>query len=822
MTRAWREVTKAEPCPICGRPDWCSRSIDGAWVVCRRVNNGDGLHRVDRSGADYWLYRLGGGVVSEPSTEILESPGPERADDATLYKVYTSLLQALSLSPEHRDNLRCRGLTDEEIDRRRYRSLPRKGRAAIVKKLLATYPSELLLKVPGFYVRERDGKRWIALAGPPGILIPVRDLAGQIVALKIRLDVPKGDTKYVYLSSRPHHGPGPGSRVHHPVYSGETNVARLTEGELKADVATALSGIRTLSIPGASCYRPAIPALEAMGAKNVLLAFDADARENRNVARALRDTANALIEKGFTVSLEVWDRAQGKGIDDLLAAGGKPRVLEGDAALDEVAAINEEAMRRDPAPIAVQINHTDLGNARRLVGAHGKDLRFCHPWGKWLVWDGRRWEVDSTAEVNRRAKDVVRLMYAEAAEAQDVDWRKALVSWATRSESQSRIEAMINSAKSEPGIPVRPEELDRDPWLFNCLNGTLDLRTGALRAHAREDLLTKIAPVEYVPDAQCPAWLDFLDLVFGGDDDVISFVQRAVGYSLTGITDERVFFILYGEGRNGKTTFLETIAALMGDYAEQTPTETLLAVNRNSSGIPNDVARLKGARFVRASEAERGHRLAEAKVKAMVGGDMISARFLRAEWFTFRPMFKLWLSTNHRPTARANDTALWDRIRLIPFTKRIESPRPRREIDAIFRAEFPGILAWAVRGCLEWQRDGLGIAEAVAQATDDYRARMDVVASFLRECCHVREDLSVPCKELYEAFATWAEANGESVWSSKAFAQRMNELGFIASRGSGGSWRRWGLTLIDTSHEEPEPFPALLVAGGNGNGKDPF
>lgn len=456
-----------------------------------------------------------------------------------------------------------------------------------------------------------------------------------------------------------------------------------------------------------------------------------------------------------------------------------------------------------------QINQTDLGNARRLVNKHGEDLRYCHPWNKWLAWDGMRWKPDDSGEVERRAKETVRLIYAEASSESDERLREELVKWALRSENQQRIRAMISLSESEPGIPVSPGEMDCDPWLLNCQNGTLDLRTGALQPHNQADLITKLAPVLYDPLAKCPAWLDFLDTIFDGNGDLISFVQRAVGYSLTGHTDERCMFTLWGNGKNGKSTFLETIGVMLGDYADKVPTETLLTT-RNAT-IPNDVAKLRGARFVRASESEQGRWLAEAKIKELTGQDTVTARFLHAEWFDFIPEFKIWLGTNHKPVIRGTDQAIWDRIRLIPFTVRIQNPKPRREIDAAFHQEMPGILSWAVQGCLAWQKDGLGMPDEVRQATDEYRREMDSIARFIDECCYIREDLSVSSGELYEAFAAWAEATGgeavgAEIPSSNYFGRRLTEHGFKAFRGTGGVWRRQGVTLLAHGFSEDEPF----------------
>lgn len=443
---------------------------------------------------------------------------------------------------------------------------------------------------------------------------------------------------------------------------------------------------------------------------------------------------------------------------------------------------------------------TDYGNARRLVARYGAALRYCHPWSKWLAWDGARWRLDDTGAVVRFAKQTVRLIYAEAADAAAQDRAKALAKWAGRSQAGARLRDMVSLAESEPGVPVIPEHLDADPWLLCTQSGVVDLRTGGLQPHDRELLITKLVPVAYDPAATCPAWEAFLDRIMGGDQTRVTFLQRAIGYSLTGRTAERVLFVLWGVGSNGKSTLLELLADLLGDYAMKTPTETLLA--QRSNGIPNDVARLKGARFVHASEADEGRRLAEALVKAMTGGDTLSARFMRGEFFDFRPEFKLWLSTNHKPVIKGTDQGIWDRIRLIPFEVRFERGLPADQggmdldLPRKLRAELPGILAWAVRGCLDWQRLGLGLPEAVRDATAAYRAEMDVLTTFLRDVCWVDPQAQATAKALYGAYKNWCEETGEHAMSQRAFGSHLGERGFQNRRaGANGSYVWFGIGL---------------------------
>jgi len=444
---------------------------------------------------------------------------------------------------------------------------------------------------------------------------------------------------------------------------------------------------------------------------------------------------------------------------------------------------------------------SDLGNAERLVDEHGHNLRYCYPFSKWLVWDEKRWANDKTGEIKRKCKSVIRKMYSEAGKEPDDEKRKKLIKYTISCESDQKIKAMLSLAQSEPSMPILPEELDTNPWLLNCLNGTIDLKTGELQPHKREDLITKLTPFNYNPNASCNVWLDHLNKIMDGDQELISFMQRAFGYSLTGDTSERVIFISWGTGANGKSVTNDCIATVCGDYAMRTPTETLLI--KRSDGIPNDVARLMGARFVYAAEAEQGKRLAESQIKDISGGEKISARFMRGEWFEFYPEFKIWLGTNHKPVIRGTDNAIWDRIRLIPFDVRIpESDRlSKTDILKMFEEEMPGILSWLVRGCLEWQQQGLRAPDAVLTATKEYRDEMDVIGDFVDGRCVLSETATGTAKELYESYESWCDDNGEKTISKKLFGMKLSERGFDKYRATGGIWTWLGIGIEKS--EEP-------------------
>lgn len=341
----WQRVTRSHPCPICGKPEWCSVSIDGRLVACRRVERG-GRTKTDKDGAAYYLHRLTGTDLPAQPPPIPSGVAVERADADTLHAIHSVLLARLRLSDAHRADLQRRGLADVEIDRRTYRTLPIQGRAALARELRERF-GDSVLRVPGIITRERDGRRYLTLAGAAGLLIPVRDMAGRIVALKIRRDESDGG-RYLFLSSAKHGGPGSGAPVHVPTgIQAPTEIVRLTEGELKADVAFVRTGLPTISTPGVSSWRACVPVLKAMGCKIVRLALDGDAKDKAAVARALDGCAEALAAEGFAVELERWP-AEYKGIDDALAAGAAVEILTGDAARQAIAEIVAEGTAGEP------------------------------------------------------------------------------------------------------------------------------------------------------------------------------------------------------------------------------------------------------------------------------------------------------------------------------------------------------------------------------------------------------------------------------------------------------------------------------------------
>jgi putative DNA primase/helicase len=444
---------------------------------------------------------------------------------------------------------------------------------------------------------------------------------------------------------------------------------------------------------------------------------------------------------------------------------------------------------------------TDTGNAERLVLRHGENIRYCHPQKTWWVWTGRRWEPDRNGAVMDLAKSVARELYQAAWEIPDADRKKQTALWAIRSESTDKKKAALVSAQSEPGIPILPEHFDADLFLLNCLNGTIDLRTGELRPHRREDYCTKLAPVVYDPSARSPLWERFLREACGGDEDLISFMQRAVGYSLTGSAAEEKLFFVHGPAAAGKSTFLEAVKATLGDYAKSADFESFVQ-RREAGAVRNDIAELAGRRFVVSIEVDEGKKLAEGLIKLLTGGDTVRARFLYQEAFEYVPQFKLWLAANHAPRVRHDDSAMWRRILRIPFESVI--PQARRDPSVKARLKDveesgPAILAWAVEGCLRWQEEGLGVPEAVEEATEQYRLDMDPLRDFIADCCVLAPHAWTPAAKLREAYERYCREVGEKhLLRPEQFGQCLRQRGCEPKKRKEGM-RGWqGIGLLTT------------------------
>lgn len=432
---------------------------------------------------------------------------------------------------------------------------------------------------------------------------------------------------------------------------------------------------------------------------------------------------------------------------------------------------------------------TDVGNAARLVRRFGDDIRFCHATGVWLIWDAKRWRPDDSGRIVRLCKKTA-LSILDEAKKLTGDELTEHTRWARKSQSRERLTAMAALAQSE--VAVTPDELDADAWAFNCRNGTIDLRTGELRPHRQADLITKLAPVEYDPSAQCPRFLRFLGEIFGGDAELIEFVQRWHGHALTGDIREQLLLIYHGEGGNGKSVLLDTITHVMGDYAGEAPPDLLVV--RKHPEHPTEIADLLGKRLVVASETERGAELRLQLVKRITGNERLKARRMRQDYFEFARTHKLILVTNNRPVIREETEAAWRRLRLVPFDVVIPPEQRDKDLMRKLRDEVPGILAWMVRGAVDWAREGLPEPESVLAATRAYRGASSSVDRFLAERCILGDGLSCSSTDLIGAYCEWCAGASSVPLRGNALAAELRKHG--CSPGRQGGRRGWvGLAL---------------------------
>lgn len=444
-----------------------------------------------------------------------------------------------------------------------------------------------------------------------------------------------------------------------------------------------------------------------------------------------------------------------------------------------------------------QYNLTDAGNAKRFIDLFAGRVKYCHAWGKWLIWDGARWcmEEKGGAGIYDLALQMAGAIAEEAAGTDDKETRESLSSWSLKCEQRAKIDNCLHLVRASLRIAVEPAELDSNPWLLNCQNGTVDLKTGDLKPHDPGDLITRVAGTDYDPDAKFDTWEKFLARIMPATDLQL-FVYKAIGYSLSASTKEQVFFFLYGNGSNGKTTFVETIQHILGGYARTMQSDSLMVSNSvRGGGASPDIARLKGARYVVAAETEEGRRLDEGLVKQLTGGDRIVARYLYQEEFEFSPELKLWMHGNHKPTIKGADNGIWRRVRLIPFT--VQIPEEERDADLAKKllAEAPGILRWMIMGCLSWQEEGLKAPNCVIASSEDYRSEMDVLGRFLSDKCQSDTHLSITSSRLYDAFKLWQISEGIYQWSQTKFSMALEERGYEKDRNMHGKFFK-GVDLL--------------------------
>ena len=440
-----------------------------------------------------------------------------------------------------------------------------------------------------------------------------------------------------------------------------------------------------------------------------------------------------------------------------------------------------------------QFLRTDAGNAEIFAEASRDDLRFDHKRKRWLRWQGHRWSVDFVEFAIRRAVGIARYR-AQVANRLKGEEKEKEIAWALASESRAHLDAMIYLARSKDPVADSGEGWDSDPMLLGVANGVVDLRSGKVRSGQPSDKITLHTNINFDRTASCPRWFLFLSEVFGGDEAVIEYVQRAVGYCLSGDVREQCLFLLYGIGANGKSTLLRILLDLFGTYGFNLPFSAFELKAR--SAIPNDIAAIAGKRLVTAIETSESAQLNEARIKALTGGDEITARHLYHDFFTFSPAAKFWLAVNHLPEVGDDSPGFWRRIRLIPFLQRFDDKTADKDLFAKLKAEASGILNWAIQGCLKWQERGLGMPPAVQEGSDAYRQESDPLVDFIEECCDVSPSASVPVAELWQARQVWESENPGRTMDRLTFSRRLEARGFKKVRhGHKRTWTWLGIGL---------------------------
>jgi len=523
------------------------------------------------------------------------------------------------------------------------------------------------------------------------------------------------------------------------------------------------------------------------GGRRVYLVPDTDIAKNGSVAAAWRELGKELEGRGANVvTVEIPPEPGINGIDDFLGDHGPEKALK----------LFAEAKPRSKAR---DFHLTDLGNARRLVARHGDDIWYVPAWNSWAMWDGCRWKKDDMLEVENRAKETVQSLYGEAAKLADEEERKKAAKFALASESAYKIRAMLQLARSE--VPARSEDFDQDHDLLNFTNGTLHLPSGELRPHRREDQLTKVIPNNYVPDATCPSWLAFLQEIMGVEKDpdrahrLIDYLQKALGYSVTGRTVEKAVFVCHGSGDNGKTTLLNTIRSCVPEYSTVLQIDSLMTRKWQSSNAQADLADLQGSRFAMTSETDEGHRLSEGRLKRITQG-MGTIRAVRKyeNPITFPETHKLWMDCNHKPLVKDDGRAIWNRLHLIPFQVSIPKDKQDKNLTEKLLKEATGILAWLTEGARLWYTEELQKPPEVEAATRAWREESDELELFLSECCVRQPNTTVSKDALYRTYREWCEKTGVEAQTKIILGKKLTDRDFDdSSDGKTRSWLKLGL-----------------------------
>jgi len=483
---------------------------------------------------------------------------------------------------------------------------------------------------------------------------------------------------------------------------------------------------------------------------------------------------------------------------------------------DKLAELEAEKQREKKSePTTAEVKHsanqkfalTDAGNSDRLVHQHGNILRYCVTFRSWYIWDGHRWKRDDRNEILSIATLTARSILVEASQATE-DRHRLIIKWGMDSQSLSNRNNMIKGAT--PYVAITPDEFDRNPFLINLKNGTLDLSTLQVKEPDKQDFMTKSMDVSYVPEAKCPLWMEHLNLIFDGDQELIEGFQEAAGYCLLGDNPEQQIFFLYGTGKNGKSETMKVLSRIFGEYHVNIAAESLMV--KRGDAPRSDIARIVGARLVTASEAYEGARLAESVIKQLTGDDQVTVRRLYENEFSFKPVSKIWMATNHKPRIAGVDDGIWRRIQLWPFTVTIPTDKRVANYGDVLLQEAAGILGWCLEGFRRYREHGsLFVPDAVKVATASYRTESDSVRSFLEDETKEDPENRLSRKELFERYEDWCTEIGDAPVNNRKFAQIMRSVSYITELKRGGN-RMWKGLRWKTSDEKDQELRDQMTA----------
>ena len=492
---------------------------------------------------------------------------------------------------------------------------------------------------------------------------------------------------------------------------------------------------------------------------------------------------------------------------------------------DELIAMVDSAEHWDPVMQGenidlIKFNFSDVGNAERLIAAYGKIIRYRPGWKNgWLIWSGKHWQVDYDNKIEVLSRKVLKKLQQQGDNLPKDDdkylmLKKEIYKFVLKSEGDNRIRAMINQAKSHSNVVIK--KMNKDAYLLNYKNGTLNMKIGRLQEHNRKDYITKLIDISYDPEVKCPNWIEFVNKIFMGNTELIEYIQKSIGYSMTGNAALQCFYILHGQGSNGKGTFMKTIQTILGDYSATLKGNSLME-KMGDEGARGDLAKLEDKYFVVVNELEEGKSFDESLVKSLTSGadEVVPVRRMYEEEFDLHPTFKMWMTTNKLPKIKGTDQGIWRRVRKIPFEYDFEKDAEKNEnfFEEKLLLEMPGILNWALEGCLKWQREGMKVPDIVKYAIDDYKHDMDPIQRFIDECCIVSETCKSKRNELYDCYCEWCRENKEYTLSTIKFNRKLEEKDFklIVTKGI-RYWKNIGLVtrefegLTPREDENIKPF----------------